>query len=301
MLDLIAGITAVHKLYVQLLYRCNFECQHCFHGERLQRRETFTLQETERLLVLFRQKYGASSVTFLGGEPFLHSSICEILELAKRLGYSVDICTNGYKIQVPLRRSALYLDNLRVSLEGLENTNDLIRHKGSFRAAVASLRLGAALGIRTAITMTVNRLNVHEIGPLAALAVGWGVEELKLHALRVLGNAAKHPELTIADSALQAHLQEDLLKVREQLPLQILFDEDLVPFGGRDMCRSEPIPFELQRVEVQPGGELYISCKAVGADSNAFRFDKRTGEILHQPHDQDELASQVPQVRYSHV
>ena len=239
-------------------------------------------------------------VTFLGGEPFLHPSICEILELAKHLDYCVDICTNGYKIERLLRRSAPYLDNLRVSLEGLEETNDRIRHEGSFRAAVATLRLGATLGMRTSVTMTVNRLNVHEIIPLATFAAGWGVHELKLHALRILGNAAKHRDLGLTEAS-RTQLQKELARASQESPLRILFDEDLAAIGGHGICRSEPVPFELQRVEVQPGGELYISCKAVGADSNAFVFDKHSGLILHQSHDRDELASQVPQVHYSQL
>ncbi|WP_213450653.1 hypothetical protein [Rhizomonospora bruguierae] len=35
MLDQIAGITRVRMLYLQLLYKCNFSCKHCFHGELL--------------------------------------------------------------------------------------------------------------------------------------------------------------------------------------------------------------------------------------------------------------------------
>ncbi|MGJ3560063.1 hypothetical protein ACR6C2_21535 [Streptomyces sp. INA 01156] len=54
-------------LYLQLLYRCNFTCLHCFHGERLQYADAFTAEEAVSLLTLMRDEYGTQAVTLLGG------------------------------------------------------------------------------------------------------------------------------------------------------------------------------------------------------------------------------------------
>ncbi|NUP43762.1 MAG: 4Fe-4S cluster-binding domain-containing protein [Streptomyces sp.] len=53
------------------LYRCNVACRHCFHGERLQHADAFTLDEAISLMRLMHKGYGAEAVNLPGGEPFV--------------------------------------------------------------------------------------------------------------------------------------------------------------------------------------------------------------------------------------
>lgn len=268
MLRTIAGIDKIEKLYIQLLYRCNFNCQHCFHGERLAWTDSYTLQEAQDLVVAF-EDYGISSVTLLGGEPFLYRDFSPLTAFIKSRGLLVEVCTNGFRIRRKLLQAKDYIDKLRVSLEGLKVTNDQIRHPGSFAEAIAALELASALGVSTAVTMTVNSLNISEVVPLAFILQDLGVEELKLHCLRDLGNVVWHNNLLIYDSAAYDALHQSIRNA-EGLKLAILFDEDLDPQCSLRDGDSLPKQQELERVEVQPTGELYVSCKAVGSKSNAF-------------------------------
>lgn len=93
-------------LHLQLLYRCNFECLHCFHGKRLQHADAFTTDEAINLLTLMRDQYGTESVTLLGGEPFVYKDLPRVVRYAKQqLGLRVEICTNGYRIEPGSPRS----------------------------------------------------------------------------------------------------------------------------------------------------------------------------------------------------
>ncbi|WP_308800387.1 radical SAM protein [Streptomyces sp. NEAU-H3] len=93
----VTGIETIRMLYLQLLYRCNFACLHCFHGERLQHADAFTVGEAAGLLTLMRDEYGTEAVTLLGGEPFVYRELPEVVRYAKEeLGLRVEICTNGY-------------------------------------------------------------------------------------------------------------------------------------------------------------------------------------------------------------
>ena len=295
-----AGIERIKKLYVQLLYRCNFNCQHCFHGERLFWKDSFSIEEACNLLVVFRNGYSIATVTLLGGEPFLYRGIVEVTRYAKQLDLRVEVCTNGYRIARKLRESVGKVDNLRVSLEGLEETNDSIRHTGSFVAALETLDIAQSLGIDTSVTMTVNAKNFHEVIPLANVVASHGVKEMKLHCLRTVGNVLTHRDLIVQDVNIYDHLVREISESRESLPIPILLDEDLDPQCSL-VEESRRIQEELERIEVQPSGELYVSCKAVGADSNAFIYNKKTGQILYQPKNGNELECQIPQVRYSRL
>lgn len=300
MLREIAGIERVQKLYIQLLYRCNFNCQHCFHGEKLEWKESFAIEEVKMLISTFKDEYGVSCVTFLGGEPFLYRHIAEAIRYAKDMRLRVEICTNGYKIGRGLRNSASQIDTLRVSLEGLERINDEIRHQGSFDAALKTLDLAHMLGVSTSVTMTVTAKNINEVIPLAHVVASHGVKTLKLHALRPTGNALLHPDLIITDDYSYEMFHKQLAEEHHHLPIAILLDDDLDPHN-KIVGRGGNVREELERVEVQPGGELYVSCKAVGSDSHAFFYNKATGQILYRPHGKDELKRGTPQVRYSRV
>lgn len=294
-----AGITKVQKLYVQLLYRCNFNCKHCFHGERLSWSDSFSFEEARHLLTTFKNEYGITVVTFLGGEPFLYRNLAKLIRYAKQLSLRVEVCTNGYKIKSKLQESAHEIDNLRISLDGLEETNDCIRHPGSFAAALETLGIAQALDVYTSVTMTVNAKNFREVIPLTSVVADHGAKEMKLHCLRIVGNALTHPDLVVRDVNIYENLVREISENRESLPIPILLDEDLDPQCSL-VEEGRRVQEELERIEVQPSGELYVSCKAVGADSNAFVYDKKTGRILYQPkRKNNELELRVPQVRYS--
>jgi MoaA/NifB/PqqE/SkfB family radical SAM enzyme len=296
----IADIRKIRMVYLQLLYRCNFECLHCFHGERLKHSDAFSSGEAISFLVLMRDQYGTEAVTLLGGEPFLYKDLPVVVRDAKQqLGLRVEICTNGYRIERRLAEIAPYLDFLRVSLEGVGATNDHIRRPGSYQTALAALCCARELGIRTGATTTVTSVNIDEILPLARTLQEVGAVQLKLHCLRPVGNSINHPELFIADSTGYIRLREQLRSA--DLDIEIILDEDLSEHGASAACFQVGRPREIERIEADPRGALTMSCKAVGKDSQAFWYDKIANRIIHRPSATDELTLAVPDVIYARV
>ncbi|MCG3039727.1 radical SAM protein [Streptomyces sp. S1A] len=296
----VTGIRRIRMLYLQLLYRCNFECLHCFHGTRLQHADAFTAEQAANLLTLMRNRYGTEAVTLLGGEPFVYKDLARVVRHARQeLGLRVEICTNGYRIERRLAEIAPHLDLLRVSLEGVGSTNDHIRKSGSYQSALNALDLARELGVPTGATMTVTSRNIDEVLPLARVLEHFGVRQLKLHCLRPVGNAAAHPELLVTDPAAYARLRE---RLREAKPaIEVVVDEDLSEHGAPEVCAPAGGPTEIERIEADPRGALTMSCKAVGRDAHAFWYDKRANRIVHRPTATDELALAVPDVVYGRV
>ncbi|WP_406013971.1 radical SAM protein [Streptomyces sp. NBC_00984] len=300
MISEVTGIRRIRMLYLQLLYRCNFECLHCFHGQRLQHADAFTADEAINLLTLMRDQYGTEAVTLLGGEPFVYRDLTQVVRYAKRdLGMQVEICTNGYRIERRLTEIAPDLDLLRVSLEGIGTTNDKIRKFGSYRSALSALEIAQQLGVRAGATMTVTSRNIDEVLPLARTLQHHGVEQLKLHCLRPVGNAADHPELLVNDATAYTRLREGLASA--ELDIEVILDEDLSELGAPDACLPAGGPVEIERIEADPRGALTMSCKAVGKDSHAFWYDKLADHIAHRPSATDELTLAVPDVVYGRV
>ena len=223
MLNDVAGITRVRMLYLQLLYQCNFACRHCFHGELLKDREQFTLAEVQAILEHFRDNYRLDAVTLLGGEPLLYPEIISACRYAKGLGLQVEICTNGHRgFRDKITTVGPYLDRLRVSLDGLSSTHDNIRQAGSFAGALETIDHAVGLGLAVGATMTVTDRSLDEVVPLARLLEQRGVIELKLHALRPVGNAAVNPDLAVFDTSRYGDLHRQISAA--QLDIAIIYD-----------------------------------------------------------------------------
>ncbi len=297
MLDTVTGIHRVRMLYLQLLYRCNFTCRHCFHGQLLKSPDRFTLPEAQAILDHFREVYQLDAVTFLGGEPLLYPDIVAVCRYAKNLGLDVEICTNGHDgFRNRIEAIAPVLDKFRVSLDGLQPTHDGLRQRGSFTAALSMVDLAVGIGIATGATMTVTNHNLDEVVPLARVLHTHGVRELKLHCLRLVGNAADNPDLEVIDPARYGDLHQAIRDA--DLGIKVIYDSDLSPAPAGAACSNLVSAGWLDRIESDPHGGLTVSCKAVGRDANAFRWDKTNQVIVYEPKASDEFSVGIPDVIY---
>ncbi|WP_159943331.1 radical SAM protein [Nocardiopsis sp. FR26] len=298
MLTEITGIHRIRMLYLQLLYRCNFSCRHCFHGELLADPEHYTLEQAQTILRRFRDTYQLEAVTLLGGEPLLYRDIVDLCRYAKNdLGLRTEMCSNAHRgFRNTVTRLAPVLDKFRVSLDGLADTHDRIRQRGSFTGAIEMIDHARNLDVPTSATMTVTAHNLDQIVPLARLLQQHGVTELKLHALRLVGNAVDNPDLEVASTSRYGRLHEQIAQA--DLDIAIIYDSDLSPAPAGTACSNLVTDGWLDRIESDPRGGLTVSCKAVGRDANAFRWDKHAEEIVHEPRENDEFALAIPDVVY---
>ncbi len=297
MLDSAAGITHIRMLYLQLLYRCNFSCKHCFHGDLLASRDSFTAEQATAMIDHFQTTYFLEAVTFLGGEPLLYPDLAAVAMHAKARGLGVEICTNGHPgFRERLRQVAPHLDKFRVSLDGMGANHDSIRQRGSFDGALQMIDLARSLGIPTGATMTVTDRNLNDVVPLAKLLQDRGVGELKLHCLRIVGNATSHADMQVPDPVRYPGLHEDIQAAR--LGLTVLYDSDLAPARRDDLAPRRRQTGRIDRIESDPRGALTFSCKASGHNINSFRWDKDNQIIRHEPKAADELTIGVPDVIY---
>ena len=297
MLKEVTGIRRVRMLYLQLQFACNFRCQHCFHGQLLDSPVRYTSSDAIALVEHFRTEYALEAVTLLGGEPLLYPDVVAVAEHCKRAGLAVEICTNGHRgFFGVIRALAPFLDKFRVSIDGVAGTHDAIRQRGSFASAIDALDLATELGLATGVTMTVTSTNIGEVAPLAKLLDAHGVGEIKLHCLRLVGNAADHPELAVAEDEAYTTLHQQIAEA--DLRLDVLYDSDLNPEPAGEACSNLIGADHLDRIEADPRGGLTVSCKAVGRDVNAFRWDSHVGGIVYEPRESDELAVPIADVVY---
>lgn len=114
-----------------------------------------------------------------GGEPFVRADLPEIIEILHKKSKRIVISTNGYFTEKIISLSHQYPDiGIRISVEGLPRTNDIIRRiPDGFDRSLRTLLELRALGVKDiGFAMTVQDMNCLDLVPLYILAKGLGYE-----------------------------------------------------------------------------------------------------------------------------
>jgi len=143
------------SVHIDLTYRCNLRCQHCYLegtqqiGDELSNDEIYKVLEDLKTM-------GTMYVTLSGGEPFLRAKTLDLIIIAREMGFRVTTITNG----TLLSRSALDLllekgVGCYISLYGsnAEIHDTITQVKGSYIATWKTIRYlhdrNGRLGIKT--------------------------------------------------------------------------------------------------------------------------------------------------------
>jgi radical SAM protein with 4Fe4S-binding SPASM domain len=84
--------------------------------------------------------FGASFFGITGGQPFLRKDLFEVIGYAKKLGLNTSIITDGRLMDQAICENIVKNEvKISVSIDGAEKTNDAIRGKGAYAAALSAI------------------------------------------------------------------------------------------------------------------------------------------------------------------
>ena len=147
---------------------CDFKCVYCYgnYGHR-KGIPDFTTKELLKIIDELKEM-GTTILTLHGGESLLRKDFGEILNYAKLKGFYVSLNSNG--TLVPKRINELKcLDNLCISIDGNEESNDKNRGKGSFNKAMSALEIVKQNKIPIVVSATLTKDNVNDMEFLAEM------------------------------------------------------------------------------------------------------------------------------------
>ncbi len=159
-------------LVMHVSTRCDQTCAHCSiwrQGGKAGRELDPAARET---IIREAHSLGARTILFTGGEPLLCDHIERLGRVARELGLSVQIATNG----VGLARAAAWLveaaDEIYVSLDGPEAIHDELRGPGMYARLVAGVGVIAAMPVRPRLVArsVVSRRNARALEQTVAAA-----------------------------------------------------------------------------------------------------------------------------------
>jgi MoaA/NifB/PqqE/SkfB family radical SAM enzyme len=259
--DILSGPVSV---YFEITQRCNLACRQCFVSSHPAQPLGMDMA-TIRGVLEDMQRARVINVRFTGGEPTIRPDWYEVLSYAKELGFVVALNTNGVfadPADTIDKIESLGLEQLTVSLDGLEAAHDHYRGKGAFQKTVDALAEIRRRGIHTRITTTLTRRNVDDIAGLVVLA-RQHVDVINFVCLRPVGRGVK-----VKDTALSfdEHLQSAMVvKALQQQSSDLLILHSDLPLPDRMTIRPDA-----RGGGIEAAAGFASTCLNIGADGTVW-------------------------------
>jgi radical SAM protein with 4Fe4S-binding SPASM domain len=92
---------------------------------------------------------------------------------------------------------SLNVDEIQVSIDGIESGHDALRGKGTFKKAMAGLRMAAQAGYDISVATMVHSMNLNDFEEMEELFRGMGIREWSVDVPSLEGNLRDNPSFRL--------------------------------------------------------------------------------------------------------
>lgn len=174
--DSFTGTGQLYSVAIELTYRCNERCRHCYVID--EGRAELTTAQLKTILDDLAEM-NVCNVVFTGGEIFMRKDAFEVLEYAYAKGFAVDVFTNGTMLNANncLRLKAVWPRCVHFSVYShIPQKHDAITQlTGSFDKTVAAIKACTLIGIPVNIKTPVLTENMNDVSAMVGFAESLGV------------------------------------------------------------------------------------------------------------------------------
>jgi len=170
------SVSGIRELWFHVTNRCNLSCSHCLFSSSPGKTDELS---ADRILSIAKEGYelGCRVFALTGGEPFIHGEINHIIDGLLQLDNShVVILSNGMNLKERLAENSRNPErfHLQISVDGINEKNDMIRGKDTFKKLKHNLKWLRENRIPFTISMSVNRKNMAEMPDIVDFAASEG-------------------------------------------------------------------------------------------------------------------------------
>lgn len=195
-------VPSLRYLELQITDRCNLSCRHCYIDSGS--RSELGFDRIRMLLAEFEEMQGLR-LLISGGEPLLHSDFPKLNEMLPRFLFRKVLFTNGLLLTDRLL-DTLSVDEIQVSVDGMENAHDALRGKGTWKKAITALRRAAERGFSISVATMVHAKNLGDFEQMDTFFRELGAREWTVDVPCSTGRLVDHPDLTLSPSVAGAYL-----------------------------------------------------------------------------------------------
>ena len=193
---------SLRYLELQITERCNLRCAHCYIDGGVRE---LAVERIGRVLREFEYLQGLR-VLITGGEPLLHGRFDEINGILPDFAMRKVLFTNGTLLKADMV-GMLNVDEVQISIDGLEAAHDSLRGPGNFRAAVEAIRLCKATGLEVSVSTMVHRKNLGDFDELEELLHELGIKDWTVDVPCITGRLKDHTEFQMTPQVAGKYLR----------------------------------------------------------------------------------------------
>lgn len=212
----------LRQLFWECTWRCNLQCLHC--GSDCKSASTVPDMPAEDFIkvvdsILPHLDPHNLNIVITGGEPLVRNDLEKVGLMLYDRELPWGIVTNGLLLTPERfhRLRAAGIHNLTISLDGLRDTHNWMRHHPhSFDKALAAIRIAANTSdLNFDVVTCVNRRSLPELPELKALLIEAGVKQWRLFTIFPSGRAANYPEFALTKDEVK-QLMDFIVTTREE-------------------------------------------------------------------------------------
>jgi radical SAM protein with 4Fe4S-binding SPASM domain len=188
-----ADTPSLRYLELQITDKCNLKCRHCYIGKG--RGDELSIEVVRNTLGEFERMQGLR-VLITGGEPLLHNRFDAINEMLPEFLVRKVLFTNGLLIDRRVLQG-LQVDEIQVSIDGLEHAHDALRGAGSFRRAVRAIEAAAAAGLEISVSTMIHPRNLGDFVEMEKRFRSLGVKDWTVDVPCISGRLGEHPDFQV--------------------------------------------------------------------------------------------------------
>jgi radical SAM/SPASM domain protein of ACGX system len=162
---------------------CDQRCEHCYifsegHPQLVEMPWERCLAVIDTCKEMAQRMDCTPYFYITGGDPILHTRFWDILQVLHAQNIPFTLMGNPFHLtpEVCRRMKLLGCRKYQLSIDGLRETHDKIRRRGSFDSTLRAIDLIREAGIHCAIMTTVSGTNIHEIPRIVDLVVAHHVD-----------------------------------------------------------------------------------------------------------------------------
>ena len=197
----------LRSLFLEITPFCNEHCLHC--GSRCGDIDVSGMLTKEEIIEVLKQVKNDFDISKLrlcitGGEPLLRPEFFEIMEEARRLGFTWGMTSNGTLVdeECAKKLKKAGLKTVSVSVDGLKENHEWFRQSpGCYEKTINGIKNMINVGIsHVQITTVVYHKNIGELDKMYEEFQKVGVRSWRVINMEPIGRAKDNPDLMLSKS-----------------------------------------------------------------------------------------------------
>jgi len=162
----------------------------------LEHKDILQYEEIARILRIAVHT-GVRKVRITGGEPLVHRKFPEINEMLPDFFVRKVLFTNGVLLEKETLKT-LKVDEIQVSIDGLEPAHDRLRGSGTFKHSLEAMRRALDAGFDVSVSTMVHQYNRRDFDDLEQLFKEIGIKDWTVDIPCMAGRLKENEELYIS-------------------------------------------------------------------------------------------------------